>query len=297
MSMKKLSYILLLLASFILLDRGIALFLQQGLNRYFGLGSNADILMIGHSHLMLALDKEQLESATGLKVAKCCREGVNVFDRQQMVRHYLDTCSRKPRYVLYGVDPFLFTGKDLSANSYKLFYPFIDEPSMNEYIRHQSSGAIDYWQHKLIATSRYSDALIGSAIRGWLHDWSNKKYGHPDEASFTAPHHRSMQVEPEHWSTFLASIEALTKQGIHVILVNTPVSQGFQDAQPEAYRAVCGRFEQLASSSPLISYLDYNPDYDRRYALFYDLIHLNDQGQKELTQRFLDDFSKLVTRP
>ena len=63
--------------------------MNNGLNRYFGLDSHSEVLLIGHSHLMLAVDKVNFEAGIGHSVSKYCREGVNVSDRYEMIRQYL----------------------------------------------------------------------------------------------------------------------------------------------------------------------------------------------------------------
>lgn len=288
-------YILLLPAVFLCLDRTISAVLNYGLRQYFGIGSNADVLMIGHSHLMLAVDKERLEQGLGVSVAKYCREGVNVFDRQRMIQHYLDTCSAPPKLVLYSVDPFLFTGKDLSSNSYKLFYPFMDSPVMDAYIRQEAPDVWDYWLHKLIHTSRYSDALIGSAVRGWRHDWINTKHGRISKTIFDRASQRAMNFEEAHRLSFEHSVKLLTDQGIKVILINTPVSHGFACRNPEDYERIFSYFRDFAASRVGVEYLDYNPDYSHNCTIFYDLIHVNSKGQKILTERMRSDLQPYIS--
>lgn len=288
-------YILLLLAAFWGLDRTISTALNYGLKQYFGIGSNADILMIGHSHLMLAVDKERLEQGLGVSVAKYCREGVNVFDRQRMIQHYLDTCSSPPKLVLYSVDPFLFTGKELSSNSYKLFYPFMDSPVMDAYIRREVPDSWDYWMHRLIHTSRYSDALIGSALRGWLHDWANLKFGQISEAAFRRASLRPMDFEQSYRHIFENSIKLLTGRGIKVILINTPVSYGFARRNSKDYERMISYFRNFAAGEKFVSCIDYNPDYSHNYTIFYDLIHVNPRGQKILTERMIVDLQPYIS--
>lgn len=290
-------YTLLLLAAFWCLDRTISTALNYGLRQYFGIGSNADILMIGHSHLMLAVDKERLEQELGVNVAKYCREGVNVFDRQRMIQHYLDTCSAPPKLVLYSVDPFLFTGKDLSNNSYKLFYPFMDSPVMDAYIRQESPDGWDYWLHKLIHTSRYSDALIGSAVRGGLHDWGNLKFGQISEDAFRRASLRPIDFEQSYRHIFEKSIKLLTDRGIKVMLVNTPVSYGFARQNPKDYVRIISYFRGFAASRVGVEYIDYNPDYSHNCTIFCDLIHMNPRGQKILTGRMIHDLHTYISHP
>lgn len=65
----------LFLVVFVILDFLVSSLLLRGTERFYGLGSDADVLMIGHSHLMLAVDKVTLEEETGLKVAKYTARG------------------------------------------------------------------------------------------------------------------------------------------------------------------------------------------------------------------------------
>ena len=126
--MKKILLCFWYIIAFTAVDRGLGIFINEGLNRYFGLNQHSEVLLIGHSHLMLATDKAKLETALNCRISKYCREGVNVADRYQMVKQYLESLySDSLKIVLYGVDQFMFTGTGLSSNSYKLFYPFMDE--------------------------------------------------------------------------------------------------------------------------------------------------------------------------
>ena len=137
---KKLIRIAIFLLILFSLDWGVAKIIQIGLERYYGLDQEADILLIGHSHMMKSCNKTTLEKELNLKVSKYCREGVMVQDRYAMVQHFLSTQKDKSvPYVLYGVDPFMFNEGDLSLNSYKLFYPFMDIPVMDALIRKEAS--------------------------------------------------------------------------------------------------------------------------------------------------------------
>lgn len=150
--------------------------MMKGIDNYYGLNQPSEILLIGHSHLMLATDKERLEKETGMKVSKYCREGVNVTDKKVMVEHFLGSGNTDSlKYVLYGVDLATFTGTGLSQNSYMLFYPFIDDKHMGPYIKAQANTA-DYWLHKLVKSTRFNeDGIKNSAGRGCLNNWDNLK--------------------------------------------------------------------------------------------------------------------------
>ncbi len=285
--MKKAIAFLAAVLGFIAADRGAGKILNTGLGRYFGLDSRSQILLVGHSHLMLAVDKEELERETGCKVSKYCREGVNVSDRLPMVRQYLDSpYSDSLRTVLYGVDQFMFTCKGLSANSYTLFYPFIDSPEMDSYIRGCASAG-DYWKRKLLCTTRYSDALLNSSVRGWLGNWKNFKLGVLDTLALRrqidSGTQRRICFEENLRTDFEKTLEIIESRGIRVVLVNTPVAKMLNESEPEEYARMISYFRSLAQTHELVDYLDLNPELSGRYELFFDPIHLNPDGQKAAT--------------
>lgn len=279
---------------FVVIDQVTKIVLNIGLNQYFGLDQHSEILLIGHSHLMLAIDKEELENKTHHKVSKYCREGVNIADRNAMVKQYLSLPSSDSlKVVFYGVDQFMFTGKGLSKNSYKLFYPFIDNPNIDQYIR-ESSDDYDYWLHKLICTSRYSDALINSAIRGWRKDWSNYKVGNLNVANLEKEIEKGQQrhicFEPTLINSFEETLNLLTQKGICVVLINTPIAKPLNDYEPQQYKKIIDYLQGKADSDPLIYYWDMNPKYADKYDLFFDPIHLNPEGQRQITKQVIDNF-------
>lgn len=282
------------LVMFIAIDRGLGLFINGGLNSYFGLNQHSEVLLIGHSHLMLATNKIKLESALNCKVSKYCREGVNVADRYQMVKQYLESSySDSLKIVLYGVDQFMFTGTGLSSNSYKLFYPFMDEKNIDQYI-YDSTDRYDYWQHKLFCSTRYSDALLNSSIRGWRHDWSNYKSGFLKvedlKEQIMKGQQRHIVFEPELIKTFECTLQLLVERNIKVILVNTPIANLLNQYEPEQYEKIINYFRDKAKGSPLIYYWDMNPEYSEQYELFFDPIHLNPQGQEVISDKIIELF-------
>lgn len=262
--------------------------LNKGLERYFGFDKPADVVLVGHSHLMLALDKELLERELNITVAKYCREGVNVSDRKQMVKHFLSLSeSKPPRMVIYGVDPFMFTGKGLSANSYKLFYPFMDEAVMDDYIKAEAESSWDYWLHKLLCVTRYSDALINSSMRGWMENWDNYKRGQVSQEVIDAAGHREIAFEQNLIDAFTETIRILTDSGIQVLLLNTPVVDTIREQNLQKWERVESVLQGIAQSSDLVEYRDYNSLFSKNYSLFYDAIHLNQDGQLKVTEHFI----------
>lgn len=271
----------------------------HGVNEMYGLNQYSKILLVGHSHLMLATDKQQMENDLGVKISKYTREGVNVSDRKIMIQQYLDSgFADSLQVVLYGVDLCTFTGEGLSANSYKLFYPFIDDRKIGNYI-YEQGGAKDYWLHKLIRCTRYSDdGIKNGAIRGWLHNWSNLKNGVVDIEAYKMRlkngDERNIQMNPELIAEFKETINMLTQRNIKVILVNTPTLDLLNEYEPEKFQMMGDWFQDFADNDSLVEYWDFNPEYAHRHELFHDRLHLNKKGQqvisKELTKQLKEIF-------
>lgn len=294
--MRTIVKIVLLILLFIGIDRGIGFIINQGLYRYFGLNQHSEVLFLGHSHLMLAVDKSKFERETGVKVSKYCREGVNVADRYVMLKHFLSLpYSDSLKYVIYGVDQFMFTGKGLSQNSYKLFYPFMDNKTIDSYIRESTSG-YDYWLHKLICSTRYSDALLNSSIRGWRQDWSNYKIGQLNVENLRQQimdgKQRHIAFETGLMTDFENTLTLLRQKGIITILVNTPIAQILNEYEPEKYQRFSSYLQSRVDST-YVYYWDLNPEFSEKYDLLFDPIHLNVEGQQIVNSVLAKKFQSL----
>lgn len=294
--MKAKKLIIIILAAillFIICDNIINFAMMKGVNNYYGLNQDSEILLIGHSHLMLATDKERLEQELGMKVSKYCREGVNVSDKKVMVEHFLNNGHADSlRIVLYGVDLATFTGDGLSANSYKLFYPFMDNEYVDSYIATQTNKE-DYWLHKLVKTTRFNDdGLKNSAARGWLSNWDNFKTNVIDIESYKKRlenrDERSIKMNQELMAQFVQTIKLITDRGIRVILVNTPTVDLLNDYEPDEYAAMMDWFANFAKENALVEFIDFNPKYASDYSIFSDRLHLNSAGQQVITTELVD---------
>ena len=256
------------------------------------------MLLIGHSHLMLAVDKKKMEDELGLKIAKYCREGVGVNDRFYMVKQYLDSpYSDSLKVVMYGVDLCTFVGEGLSSNSYMLFYPFIDDDDIGNMVL-ESSDEVDYWSHRIIRTYRYNDSsIMNAAIRGLCNDWSNKKNGVIDIENYKKfvadGHERHIQMNPKLVEKFKETIKMITDRGVRVILVNTPTIDLLNDFEPDKFIAVCRWFQNFAKSQELVEYWDFNPEFASRHEIFYDRLHLNAKGQEIINKEIINKFKEI----
>jgi len=298
MKRKIIASIIISVIVFIIIDNIINDIMMKGINNYYGLEQHSEILLIGHSHLMLATDKVRMENELGMTVSKYCREGVNVTDKKTMIEHFLNNgFADSLKYVLYGVDLATFTGGGLSLNSYKLFYPFIDNEFVNDYIKSQSSP-FDYWLHKIIKSTRFNDdGVKNSAIRGLICNWDNFKNNVIDIKTYKQKlangDERSIMMNDTLITQFIETIKMITSRGIRVILVNTPTLDLLNEYEPQKYEHIILWYHDFATHNDLVDFLDFNPKYSSDYSIFSDRLHLNHQGQQVITTEIIKYINNL----
>jgi hypothetical protein len=272
--------------------------LKKGMDRYYGLNKPAKILCVGHSHTVLGIDARKLEKELGVSVAKYATAGANVVDRNWMIRQFI---TRQPsvRVVVYDVDARLFDSDGLSSASYTLFLPYLNDPAMSTYL-HQEATWQEYYPAKVIRTLRFRDQSINIALRGVLGKEENKKYTKmrvADYQGFLAREkERGIHINPAAQSVFLETLQYLAGKGIQVVLVNIPVADLLNEIDPARQVEMVRFFRKLAEENEKITFLDYNKDYQHRHELFYDLRHLNMDGNGIVTARLGEDLRR-VSRP
>ena len=288
---------LLFLVLLIIIDLGVSQFLLGGLNRYYGLSESSEIAFVGHSELMLGIDKAKFEKETHRKTSKYTKAGVNVADRELMIDQLL---RQNPalKVVIYGVDAWMFTGEGLSVNSYKLFYPFMSQFEVSSYIQKQATF-FDFWQHKLIRTSRYDEELIVYSFRGYLSNWSNMKFGTVDtlklKKAIEAGNYRKINSNLDNRIIFERTLKKLNNRGIKVLLVNMPTIDYYNRISSEKFNYETNYFKNIAALNNGISYLELIEPFSHDYSIFFDPVHLNPKGQKLITTEIVKEVNELNT--
>jgi hypothetical protein len=280
---------------FFLADTLFHNFLESGLHKYYGLKEPSQIALVGHSHLMLGVNKSELEFQLGQKVSKYTSEGVNVSDRKLMIE-YLLKMNPNTKILIYGVDAWMFTGEGLSNNSYKLFLPFMDEAVIQNEVK-STAPPEEFWQKRFIKTSRYSETSINSALRGQLGNWSNYKIGSVDtvqlKKNVKQGSYRQINSESENRKIFEETISLLMKKKIKVILVYVPTISYYNQAEPAKFQEELDYFQRIADSHKNIEYLEYLDNWESQFSFFFDSIHLNPEGQAAFTTSFSQDLKRL----
>jgi len=285
----------------LILDWTIASTLRLGLDRYFGLNSPCRVLCIGHSHLVLGVDKMVLEEKLKTPVAIYARQGADIPNRLAMIRHYLAVQPDSVKIIVYDVDSHLFTEKGLSANSHRLFYPFMDIPVIREYLRENAVSAEEYWLRRYFKSPRFDEVTMGLSIRGWTKKWSNLKYGQVNikrlKKELQQGNYRKISFDTKSISLFEETIRFVRSHDIHLILVYIPTIDLLNNAEPEKVDQSINFFKSFAAQDDGITFIDYNPKLSHRHEVFYDPIHLNPEGQNLLTNYLGSDLKKIIEKP
>jgi len=286
---KALRIMVLFLISFFILDFFVGIVLKNGLEAYYGLNENVKIALVGHSHLMLGIDKVQMEQDLGYKVAKYTSEGVNVANRKLMIEHLLSK-NNKIETIIYGVDAWMFSGEGLSENSHALFYPFLSDASINRFVKKAGSES-EYWTRKLIKSTRYSEGLISSSLRGYFKKWDNLKFGTVDierlKKSIALGEYREINNNKENIDTLIESIELLKKKGINIILLYVPTIDIVNQVESEKCEETLQIFRNLENEYTNVEFVNFLEPFSHQHDLFFDPIHLNPKGQNKVTEKLI----------
>jgi hypothetical protein len=284
----------IILSLFIVGDIVVFHILKNGLDHYYGLDKSAQILCVGHSHTVLGLDTERIQTELGVPVSKYAMSGANVLDRYYMIQHFLN---RNPSVhtVVYDVDPRLFDSEGLSSASYTLFFPYIDEPIIKEFLRKESK-----WQEfitaRMIRCSRFRDQTLKTAIQGFFGKSERKKTQRVRveymKGWLEREENRKIHIDQESLKCFLTTIEYLKKKGISVYLVYIPTIDLLNSIDSDTQKTIIKLFKNLADQDKTVTFLNYNENCQYRHELFYDLRHLNKDGNDLISGWLIKDLKK-----
>ncbi|NBB81150.1 MAG: hypothetical protein GVY36_17210 [Verrucomicrobia bacterium] len=290
--------ILLFVVFFLALDLVSFGVLLGGLERYYGLESSADVLVVGHSHTVLAVDKLALQEATGFGIAKYARQGATVQDRAVMVRHYLSRHPGTVKAVVFGVDAHMFSSDGLSRNSYQLFLPFMNDAVISEYLKEFPISRLDLFVRQIVRTARFSEPTAGLALRGILGDWSSYKSGVVDlerlRKQLELGKYRGVEFNEAAIDSFETMVKEVVSEGIFLVLTYFPTIDLLNEINATGVSEATGRLQMYATGSDRVVFLDYNTPYQSRHDFFFDPIHLNTDGQRLITAKLGGDLNRLL---
>jgi hypothetical protein len=283
---------------FFLLDRGIAALLRRGLDRNFGLDKRASVLCIGHSHTMLGIDGEMLEQGLEVPVAKYALNGADAFDRLAMIRHFIGSHPESVRLVVYDVDDHTFTGAGLSSNSYRLFFPYLDNPDIDRYIRQKVGSSDEYMSRRLVKLLSYNSRTLNMAVRGILRRYDNIKTGQVDIAvlkkEISTGRRQPITIDKELKDVFAETVRFVRNNNAQLVLLYIPTLDLVNDIDKDQHKQVIDIFRNYAAQDKGVIFLNYNPDFSHRHELFFDPVHLNNKGMQAVTTKAMIDLKLIL---
>ncbi len=279
---------LIFVGLFFIMDYGWFFLLRKGLDRYYGFGKSPEILIIGSSASISGFDIEMMESTLGRKVAIYAQEGSSLDLKYTMLSHFLNKNKASLSTVILEISPRNFFNRGLAENSHKLFYPYMDDPIIDDYIASEETKTTDYYIHKLIRTSRFNNYLLKYSVQGHLGFHENVKSSIVDTTAFT--HHNTNVLEAiildsAKVKVLEKSINLIHENNAFAVLVNFPVTTFLQETyNTDDYIQYLALLTGLTQEYEGVSFIDLNIDKCNDYRLFSDRGHLNRMGQLNFTR-------------
>lgn len=277
---------------FFVADRAIAYFLMRGIEQYYGMDGTAHVACIGHSRTVLGLSESKLEQMLQLQVAKFATNGAGIFDRAHMVRYFLDI-HPETKLLLYDVESSMFSS-GLSANSFQLLLPFMNHPSMTEYVRSEDPSG--HQIRKLIHTNRFNEVTVSLALRGWFNIRSNLKSGTFRADQFRQDLANNLIRPPDidlmALQAFSETVAYARNAGVEVILWHPPTIAQLNAIRSKDREAVRRIFADIALKQDGVYYIELAHLWEKEHELFFDSIHLNSDGKDRLTDLIAEYLGK-----
>lgn len=290
--------VLVALVTFFAADRAADAVLRQGLDRYFGLDQEEAVVLVGHSHVVLGVDKVQLERDLGIPVANYARAGAALEDRVLMARHFAELHPDGVRGVVFGVDNHLFTARGLSSNSYTLFYPHMDDRLVRQLIDQRAPSRWDVIERQVSHLARYDDVALNAALRGWMGNWNNSVAGRFDPEAYARQIQiegfRRIEIDPDQVALFEDFLDESEERGWPVFLTFIPTTAEFDALEPAKAAEVDALLRRLAEDHPNVTYIDLREPWGERTEFFIDPIHLNAAGSREVTRDLYGHLAPLL---
>lgn len=290
-------------------ERLIAYCLKTGLVRKYGLNSGAKVLCVGHSHTVMGLDAEIISNKSGISVAKYATSGADTTVRLTMLRHYLSLNSESTKVVVYDVASNMFNSTALGTNAYKLFYPFMDDLVMKDFLWNSSQSWEEYYSRYFIAMLRYNSpsaaglpSILNEAVYGFVgkQNFFHDRISASQVELFVAKKKKESSVNngviiiPEAQKAFEDTINFITSKGIRLVLVYIPTINLPPEINQE-YVQFDHMIKYYKTQNKLVEYLNYKDLFGDKHELFCDPGHLNRAGQKIVSEKLAEDLVRLGT--
>lgn len=273
---------------FLIIDFATSKLMLKGLNKFYGFEKGPSILINGSSMSLSGFHKTEIEKQVHQKVVVYAKEGVGVEDRYAMLQQFFSDHHSSVKTVIYEINPLLFSDKLTAANVYTIFYPFMDNNAIDDYINKRATR-FEYYVHKYFRSARFDVLTINFVLKGYMNNYDNFKTNsiNPETVYFTKEESGKKMIElnKDKVAVFENTIKLLQDNNTKVILVMMPIYYQKQATfDSTSFNQLGEYYKKFAGSKKNISFLDLNTNDISHHALFFaDVLHLNREGQKKVT--------------
>lgn len=285
----------------------------SNINKYY------DIVFIGSSNILWAVDTNMLESATQKKVGMLALAGGNIEFRYHVLKEYLERNKHQlPERIVIHTDKFVLSKSRYSGESYKSIQGYYHQGLLQEYLsdKWKSEGNKNYFLKRIFKTytlnsqsffilSRLMDKLpisnlLGLALFTSVYaEEANKNYPPKDidkESALKiekwASEYKKLENTPkkdkEYEDVFFKMISLVNSYNVKVILLETPVFN-FDSTSNDGFDEVRKLF--LNAENDKIRYLRLEPEFfESNISLYFDASHLNIDGRIAYTKKLGEIF-------
>ena len=279
----------ILLLLFFFFDLLFSIVLINGLKKSADFNQNPEILINGSSMAGSGFNRQEIEKLTGNHVTIYTQEGVSVFDRFAMINHFFHMYPAGIKTVIYEVSPVLLSDTKTSVNVYTLFFPFMDDKTINSYIKENASPR-EYYVHKIIRTTRFKSRSFISIVSGYLGMFGNVKTNTLDTTALvpliSEKGKKEIIIQQANREIFENTMDTILSYNSNIVLVMMPMYYiKFQTFNGDSYKNLCSYFENYCSVRKGIRFIDLNHDsliFNPGY--FSDQLHFNVYGQRRITK-------------
>jgi hypothetical protein len=290
---------MLLTAIMFVVDRGLADVLKRGLDRYDGFDAKPEILCVGHSHTACGIDERHLAAGLGVPVAKYARHGAEIFERRIMIEDYFRRQQHVPSVVIYDVDPATFNRRKISENSYTRFFPYMDTPSVAEYLKTKCTDNTEFITRKYCELLRFNNPwLVRSSLKG--------HFGLRDSLYFGKINYAKAEITAQSWGKkenefdrlnydcLMDTIRFLRSKDVKVVLLYIPTLDLYNRYHEVDEEYLEETLSRLAAKDDGIRFLNYSKKYQSVHEYFIDFQHVNREGQLRVTDDLVKDLGPLL---
>ncbi len=261
--------------------------------------TKADIIIVGSSRASHHYISDSLEHHTGMSVFNGGRDNMGIQYTKATIKEMLKR--HKPKFIVFDVIPYAYLNGNQNASKYLEVQTSVLLPFANRHRGlYDDIGAIsqaEVWKSKLIKMYAYN-SLIGSTIQN-----SYTHIGHQQIKGYeplsgkidTANYHQPLfkiptfkeGIDSNAFTLLEESLQLCKDNGVTPVICFSPFYYSYHHE-----KEIIDRFQSIVHSFHC-ELLDFSsdPTFTNNADLFYDELHLNNDGAAIFSKRIADHIS------